>query len=476
MSIRLRLGLWYTAVLGLILVVFSLLVYFVMDRHFIDEGDQDISSRAQHVASSIRVDTTTFPSLQRVELPPIDAFESPGVYVQVTQIDGTVVAHSDNLGGQILPSDDQATALAKTGRAAFYTSSVTREKVRMYIQPLMADGKFIGFVQVGRSYSEAYAVLDRLKLGLLVVGMVSLVLAGAFAWGVAGGALKPIARITQTARAISLSKGFSRRLEGIGSHDELGQLGVTLNEMLASLEEAYGAQQRFTADASHELRTPLTAMRANLELLDKHGDNVTDEERKELVRDIVHETDRMIRLVTSLLSLARADAGQNLSMRQVELDSVVLNTYGEVKPLARGVKFVIKEIDEVSLIGNVDYLKQMIMILVDNAFKYTPPGGEVSLSLSKEGATASLIVADNGFGIATGDLPHVFERFYRADQARALSPDGTGLGLAISKWIVQQHGGDIAVESSLNQGTVLIVRFPLPPKHGYTQSRPLFAT
>ncbi len=476
MSIRLRLALWYTVVLGLILIVFSLLLYFVMERHFVDQGDQSISSRAQHVASSMRADTATFPALTKVELPPIDAFESPGIYVQVIQTDGAIVAHSDNLGVQALPSDEQAMALAEKGFGAFYTSSVGKEEVRVFIQPLTLDQGIVGFVQVGISYSESYAVLERLRLGLLLVGVVSLVLAGVFAWAVAGGALKPIARITQTARAISLSKGFSRRLEGVGSRDELGQLGVTLNEMLESLEEAYAAQQRFTADASHELRTPLTAIRANLELLDRHGSSVGEQERAELVRTAIRKSDRMIRLVNSLLSLARADAGQELQMRQVELDRLVLDAYGEVKPLANGIRFIIKEIDEVSVTGNVDYLKQMILILVDNALKYTAPGGEVSLSLSKDGAMAELRVADSGLGISPEDLPHVFDRFYRSEQARAMSSDGVGLGLAIAKWTVEQHGGDIAIESSLNQGTVFIVRFPLTPKQSYMQRRPVFAT
>ena len=466
MSIRLRLALWYTAVLGITLIVFSLLLYFLMARHLIDEGDASIASRAQHIASTIRVDGAAPPTLPHVELPPIDAFESPGIYVQVVQTDGTAVAHSDNLGGQELPGNEQAFAAAWTGQGVFYTGSVGGDQVRVYVQPLTVGDRIIGFVQVGRSYSEAYAVLYRLRLGLIGVGVISLLLAGGIAWGVAGRALKPIATITRTARAIALSRGFSRRLEDTGSRDELGQLGQTFNEMLAGLEEAYAAQQRFVADASHELRAPLTTVRANLELLDRMRNSLQEEDRNELVKAAGKEADRMSRLVADLLSLARADAGQKLQMRTVELDRLLLEVYREARLMANGVKATIDEVDEVSLVADSDRLKQLILILVDNAIRYTPAGGYVKLSLRKEGATAILQVTDTGVGISAEDLPHIFERFYRADKARARDAAGTGLGLAIAKWIVEQHRGEIFVRSVFGKGSTFTVRFPLASREG----------
>ena len=464
MSIRLRLALWYTAVLGVTLIIFSLLLYFLMTRHLFDEGDESIASRAQHIASTIRVDAAMPTMLRRVELPPIDAFESPGVYVQVMRPDGAILASSGNLAGQVLPSNEQAFASAGAGHGVFYTTSVKDREVRVYVQPLTVSGELIGFVQVGRSYGEAYDILGRLRLGLLGVGLVSLLLAGGVAWGVAGGALRPIATITRTARAIALSRGFSRRLEDTGSRDELGQLGVTFNEMLASLEEAYAAQQRFIADASHELRAPLTAVRANLELLDRHVDDLPGEERRAMIKAASKETDRMVRLVGDLLALARADAGQKLEMRPVELDHLLLEVYGEARLLAKGVRVTVEDIDQVALPADPDRLKQLILILVDNAVKYTPSGGEVTLSLRKDAATATLEVADSGIGISADDLPHIFERFYRADKARARDAAGTGLGLPIAKWIVEQHGGDISVESSMGKGSIFTIRLPLTPK------------
>ncbi|HEX2988564.1 MAG TPA: histidine kinase dimerization/phospho-acceptor domain-containing protein, partial [Chloroflexota bacterium] len=308
MSIRLRLALWYTAVLGITLVVFSVLLYMLMEYHLINESDDSIISRAQHIASTLRVETgassPSSPSLGQVALPPIDAFESPGIYVQVMQLDGFVVARSDNLGDQQLPIGAQDLVAVRRGNSALYTVDVSGQQVRVYAQPLGAEGKLVGIVLVARTYSDAFETLYQLRSWLLLAGGISLLLAGAIGWAIAGSALRPIATMTRTARAIALSKGFSRRLEDTNSRDELGQLGLTFNEMLASLEDAYNTQQRFIADASHELRTPLTAVRANLELLEKQGEALPPADRHELAAAAASEANRMSRLVEELLSLA----------------------------------------------------------------------------------------------------------------------------------------------------------------------------
>lgn len=470
MSIRLRLALWYTGVLGFTLIVSSLLVYFLMEHHLVAQIDDSIISRAQHISGTIRVIDTPSSSLQGVELPPINTFESPGVYVQVVQADGVIVARSDNLGVEGLPRGEEAFQTASAGHGALYTADVGSDRVRVYVLPLTAGGRMIGFVQVGRSYSEAYAALDQLRLWLFLAGAASLLMAGAIGWAVASSALQPIAVITRTARAIALSRGFSRRLEETGSRDEVGQLGVTFNEMLASLEDAYATQQRFIADASHELRTPLTAVLANLELLERQGDRLPAAERTALVSAAALEAGRMSRLVTELLSLARADAGQTLQVRPVEMDRLLLETYGEARRLAKGIKVTIKDIDQISLTGDSDRLKQLMLILVDNAIRYTPTGGEVALSLTKNDRNAVLEVADTGIGIASEDLPHIFERFYRADKGRARVDAGTGLGLAIAKWIVEQHGGEISAASELGKGSTFTVRLPLGASLGVPSS------
>lgn len=242
--------------------------------------------------------------------------------------------------------------------------------------------------------------------------------------------------------------------------DELGELARTFNEMLGSLEEAYAAQQRFVADASHELRTPLTAVCGNLELLRTRADQLPSDEKNALVEAASEEAERMARLVANLLALARADAGQRLPHKLVELDRVLLDVFQQARVLARDVKLSLIELDQLAVLGDADQLKQLLLALVDNALKYTPSGGTVALGLRREGDEAVLEVRDTGIGIAPADLPHVFERFYRADKARSRDAGGTGLGLSIARWIAHEHGGEIVVESQIGRGSTFAVRLP----------------
>jgi two-component system, OmpR family, sensor kinase len=266
--------------------------------------------------------------------------------------------------------------------------------------------------------------------------------------------------LTETARAIALSRGFDRGLNVMRPHDELGQMAETFNEMLASLEEAYSAQQRFTADASHELRAPLTAIRGNLDLLDRVKD-MPEDERQETVQRVRREVERLSRLVNDLLILARADAGQELELRPVELDSLVLDAHRQVQGLADGVAVRLEHLEPVVVQGDQDSLRQLVLILLDNALRYTRPGGHVSLGLRSEAPWAVVEVKDTGMGIRPEDLPHIFERFWRADAARSRDGGGTGLGLAIAKWIVDRQGGEVLVTSTPGVGSCFAVRLPL---------------
>ncbi len=469
MSIRLRLALLYAAVLAATLVLSNLVLYGLMVRHFQELADESVASFAHHVASTVQVPAQSpdaAPSLHNLLLPPIEAFAAPGVYVQVLGADGRPIARSGNLIGRDLPVSPQALETAESGRASYDTLQLGSDAVRVYTQaivaqPTVANGRPLGYVQVARSFHEDQATLGSLRLAMLGVGVVALCLAGLVSWAMAGRALSPVATLTHTAQAIALSRGFSRRVPDTSQRDELGELARTFNEMLGSLEEAYAAQQRFVADASHELRTPLTAVRGNLELLRTRGGELPLDERTALVGAASDEAERMARLVADLLALARADAGQKLPHRTVELDRVLLDVFQQVRLLARDLKLSLSELDQLAVLGDADQLKQLLLALVDNALKYTPSGGEVTLGLRRDGGMAVVEVRDTGIGIARADLPHVFERFYRADKARSREAGGTGLGLSIARWIAREHGGEIAVESQIGRGSTFTVRLPL---------------
>jgi two-component system OmpR family sensor kinase len=298
-------------------------------------------------------------------------------------------------------------------------------------------------------------------------------------WGV----LAIVRRMTRTARQISNLRDFSKRVpnpSGMIARDELTTLADTFNRMLASLEEAYQRQQRFIADASHELRAPITSIRCNLDLLAKAPD-LPAEEAQAALADARTEAGRMGRLVSDLLLLARADSTQQAqqsnvhnnsdyksSKQEIDLDSLLLEVFRQYRPVeengapdkARGPRLMLQHITPAKVYGDADQLKQALVALVDNALKYTPYEGSIILSLTTDEHNAMIKVIDTGIGIAPEDLPHIFERFYRADRARSRDRGGSGLGLAIVQSIVQEHQGSIEVESMPGKGSTFTVKVP----------------
>jgi signal transduction histidine kinase len=214
------------------------------------------------------------------------------------------------------------------------------------------------------------------------------------------------------------------------------------------------------ADASHELRTPLTTIRGNIDLL-RRSDAVTQPEMREALEDVASEAERMSRMVAGLLALARADAGHALARERVRLDRLVVAVHREAQRLAGDVAVVRGQVDQAEVQGDRDALKQLLLILVENGIKYTEAGGRVTLALHLESGQAAIEVRDTGRGIAPEDLPHIFERFYRSPAARASG--GTGLGLAIARWIAEEHGATLSVDSELDVGTTCTVRLAASP-------------
>jgi signal transduction histidine kinase len=242
--------------------------------------------------------------------------------------------------------------------------------------------------------------------------------------------------------------------------DELGRLTTVFNGMMDRLEHLFGAQRRLIADVSHELRTPLTAVRGHLDLIRRYG---VDASSLEAIED---EAERMSRLVNDLLTLARADYGSvALDRVEIDLDTVVTEAYRRAKILAgdRGLKIKLSAVEPVRIKGDPDRLKQLLLNLIQNSIKFTPNGGQIHISLRREGSKAVLQVGDTGIGIQPDDLPHIFNRFYQADDSRTRSneQDGAGLGLAIAKWIAEAHDGVIEAQSSPGIWTVFTVRLPI---------------
>lgn len=328
---------------------------------------------------------------------------------------------------------------------------------RVYVLPIAGGTQYLAATLSLSHIDRAVGRFGRLMVLMAALGSLVTFLAG---WLLARRALRPVAAFTATAAAIAQSRAFSRRVSDGGDHDELGRLATTFNEMLASLEGAYQAQQRFVAAASHELRAPLSVVQANLEFLQRPERRMSEEERAQAIKEAYTEATRMARLVADLLLLARADAGVPLRRRPVELDRVLLDVMGEARHLVRGQRLEVADFEPVVVQGDPDRLKQLVLIIIDNAIKYTAAGGRVTVSLRRVESGVAIDVRDTGVGIAPDDLPRVFERFFRADQARSRDSGGTGLGLSIARLIAEEHGGTIELVSDVGKGTLTTVRLP----------------
>ncbi|MBI4498069.1 MAG: HAMP domain-containing histidine kinase [Chloroflexi bacterium] len=471
MSLRLRLALWYGGLTGLVVFLVSMLSYAAHSRAQYDDLDRQLESAAHHVAG-VHATAGTSDELAAMLAVPL----APNLAVRVYGPAGAVLVASPNAAA--VPEADPAAVLARpsqpafdalaglappfaavdAGRGAFgLAAGPDGSRWRLYVLPGNGAVQHLLAAAPLGSIDASVLAFRRLIPLLTLVGIVVSFVGGGL---VAGRALRPVALLTATARAIARSRSFRQRVPVEGGRDELSQLAATFNEMLASLEQAYQSQQRFVADASHELRAPLTAIQGNLELLERQPTMPTEEQR-EAISEAIREARRLARLVADLLALARADAGVALRRERVELDRVLMDALSEARHLARGHRLEVTTIEPVVIAGDQDYLKQLLLILLDNALRYTPPPGTVALSLRRNGTQAELAVRDTGVGIAAADLALVFERFYRADPAHTRNPGGTGLGLPIARWIVQQHGGDLVLTSAPQQGTTATVRLPL---------------
>ena len=469
MSFRLRLALWYGGLTGVAVLLVCLYSYAVHSRTHYDELDRVLESTAIHVTDELReTDAAHYDAVLEAALP-------LGTGIRLLDETGRAWKQSANarsvppldpraVDASALRPYDALAALAPSlhrvdpgrGRFSLLTDSAGR-RWRLYSVPVSEHGSVLVAARELAYLDASVRGFARLMLLMAVLGAT---LAFGAGWLLSSRALRPIAVLTETAGTIARSQEFSRRVIVHRSRDELGRLGTTFNEMLASLERAYAAQQRFVADASHELRAPLTVIQANLELLE-HAPGLALDERARAVHEAHAETARLSRLVADLLALARADSGETIRHAPVELDRIVMDVVGEARHLASGQRLELGPLQPTNVTGDADRLKQLLLILLDNAIRYTPAPGRIVVGLARVDGSAEVTVRDSGIGIAPDVLPHVFDRFTRADRARSRDPGGTGLGLSIARWIVEQHGGRVELGPTPGGGTTASVRLPI---------------
>ena len=491
LPLRWRIALLYTAVLGLTLLAADIAVYVSLEHYLEGEIDDSLRNQARELAGTIDLDLRREFSQPRfnvfIRIPNLDAFASPGMTLQILNIDGEVIIRSENLRDRAFPVEKEHVGVAVGGTGAFSTVNFDGVPVRVFYAPLefrQFEGNVAGVIQITRTLRDIEVTLTRLRLVLMGIGFISLFLATVAGYLLARAALFPIGRLTRDARSIGETRDFRRRVAVPriirANRDEVTRLAITFNQMLAQLQGAYdeqehtlASQRRFVADASHELRTPLATIRTNLELLQRAGDDLSPADHDEALADAIAEIQRLSRLVGDLLTLARVDSGLRLERREeIEVDRLVRDVYRQARLMAlpREHTVIADSIQPAIVLGDADYLKELLLVLVDNAIQYTPDGGEIRLGARLQagpddgGADEVVIsVTDNGMGVDVDDLSHLFERFYRADSARHRdtgTSGGTGLGLSIAQWIADEHHGRIEVQSEVGRGSTFTVRLP----------------
>jgi two-component system OmpR family sensor kinase len=443
--------------MGGILLVISAAIIIVVTALLFDAADNRLEIAYRVILGKVKVN-----ELGQVEIHLKMTDISPDIYVQVWGLDGDLQASygiRDNFPEDFVDKPLDPYGLHSNG-PVYRDASGPDWHIRVLSVPLVKDGHTIAVLQVASSLEVVDAARRNLTDVLSVIWVVAVLLSGIVVWFTLGQTLKPLGAITEAVEQINRADDLSRRIPYQGpENDEIGNLVGSFNQTLERLEALFTSQQRLLADVSHELRTPLTVIKGNVDLMRRMKS--LDEES---LTSIDQEAGRLTRLVGGLLLLAQAESGTvALNMKRVELDLLITEVFQEMTILAGNkVHIRLNEIDQAYVNGDRDRLKQVFINLVANAVQYTPLGGDVFLSLEKIGEQARVICRDTGPGIPTEDLPHIFERFYRAEKSRTRrETTGFGLGLSIANWIVERHGGRIEVNSQEGKGTTFAIWLPL---------------
>jgi heavy metal sensor kinase len=461
-SLSFRLVAWYAGVLTTVFVLLGVLTFFFL-RHSLEANVLDAQARrARQIAGTLVAQARRDgEDAMRSEVEKLYSPEINDRFIRISRADGHVVYASGTprselfdparvppIAGDFL--EGAARKVAVPGGGALLIAAV----------PATGSDGTLYRVEVGTSAASAENTLAQV-LFMLAVGLpvaVGVAVAGGFV--LVHRALEPVERMAVKAAEIT-QHNLSERLPVVESGDELERLSVSLNHMIARLEDAIRGSKQFVADASHELRTPLTVMRGELESLAQ--DARLAGETRETLGSVLEEVERLGEIVESLFSLSRLDAGEADAWQRFDLAELATTTAEQMSLLAtdKDIRLVCDSPRGVCVRGERARLKQVIVNLLDNAIKYTPRGGHIALNVRREGAWAVLEVTDDGVGIPADSLPHVFKRFFRVDSSRSREPGGAGLGLSIVKSICAAHGAEVEVTSTAGKGSTFRVRHPL---------------
>ena len=456
LPLKARLTLWYVTLFALIIGVWSVAVVVVARRNLQAGTDRALASRAtQIVAGFSGGKDSQFAAITDATLKGVPRTES---VAQLLSDYGSVLEFAgDPVAKAPMVTQGEVDRALSTGSAQLMTIVAADERYRVLLVRLPHADRV---VLIGTATESTDSAVERLVLVMLLSGPILLIAAGVGGWFLAGRALRPVARMSRTAALIGIDD-LDARVPVPPGNDELSILAETLNSMLERLKEGVREKRRFVADASHELQTPLAVMRTELDVSLASADLTPD--AIEVLESAREETDRMTRIVRNLLTLARFDEGTLRLLRApTNLSDVAEEAVDSLANYAKGLHVAVSYAGASAPVnGDAEYLRMVVVNLLENAIKYAGEGASVTLSTGTDGEESWLSVTDTGPGIDAAAAARVFDRFYRADRSRAKETGGSGLGLALSQEIVDAHHGRIELASEVGVGSTFTIRLPL---------------
>jgi heavy metal sensor kinase len=457
-SIGVRLTLWYLAIFALGQFVFGAGMWLVLRHHLVSLVDEGLRDQTEDLRGFLAAQkkTANVPKFQEEVKETYDV-EHAGEYLSITTSAGDPIYLSDFLSKNSFSVSNYA-----ADSSGFFDNQIVGGTPLRFFHSSASTHGLTFVITMGASTKDTRATLSAFRNYLLLLAPFVLLTSAFGGYWLSHRALAPVDALTRTARNIG-GQNLSSRLESLDTGDELQRLSDTLNEMLDRIEKVFLQITQFTADASHELRTPIALMRTEAELALRRERDA--EAYREALQHILIETERTSTLIEDLLALARADSGKEfLKLQMVELRELLENCIKDSRPLATHAGHELSlhsgTTGSIWVMADPTAFERVLTILLDNAFKYTPAHGHISVSLEELDQRAVVSVKDNGIGISSAEQQKIFERFYRIDKARGRAAGGSGLGLAIARWIVERHNGTISIESMPDEGSTFSIHIP----------------
>ncbi len=440
LSIRFKMMLWYTLLTTCLLSLFIPVLYSIISNSQYKNEESRIRSAMAQIALEVEVENDTLIWNEKATLP-------TDMYI-------TVIATNNN----VLYDNSKSLEFSKKPFANGQIRIINENKIpyMVFDQGIKNEDVLMGYIRVYSSLKNINEYLIKIKFFIAISAIIYLFVAIFGSLFIAKQAIKPISKITKTAKAIQ-NGDLSLRILGLKANDEVGELANTFNSMIEHLDISFHRERRFASDASHELRTPVAIVMAYAEAL--IAEQSTGEDTLKTLVIIKKESEKMNKIISELLTLTRGYEGKyKLALENVDINEIIENVIEQLEECADDANITLINLTDKTLFSVVDQslITQMLLNLIENSIKYGKNGGKVKVSAVKIGKGCEITVVDDGVGIDKSDIPHIFDRFYRVDKSRDRS--GTGLGLSIVKWIVEEHKGQISVESEINKGTKFIIQ------------------